>query len=218
MVRHGRTVFNREGRITGRVDVPLDPVGLAEARRVGALMAAERFDLCFTSELLRARQTLEQILAVNAHRLKPVFQPAEAICGWPGAATRDSGRRVWALTSAQLNERDFGVLEGQPRAAHLKTICDWDAVIEGAEPLHDVWQRVTDFYERRVLPCFAAGGSLLLVAHGMVLRLLRAHIECADKKKAPAARLDNCAVLVCENGDASRPGRCSRLGGAAEEP
>jgi len=38
LVRHGQTVFNREGRLQGHVDSPLTELGLAQAAASGALL------------------------------------------------------------------------------------------------------------------------------------------------------------------------------------
>lgn len=55
LVRHGRSVWNAERRLTGRSDVPLDEVGLAQARalhgRLGHLVEVR------TTSLSRARTT-----------------------------------------------------------------------------------------------------------------------------------------------------------------
>ncbi len=37
VIRHGRTALNADGALRGRVDVPLDEVGLAEAAQLGDL-------------------------------------------------------------------------------------------------------------------------------------------------------------------------------------
>jgi len=63
VVRHGATAWNRSGRFQGRTDVPLDDVGRAQARAVGAGLAGERFDLAVASDLGRARETAELALA-----------------------------------------------------------------------------------------------------------------------------------------------------------
>lgn len=38
LVRHGQTEFNRVGRLQGHVDLPLTPLGVDQAERVGALL------------------------------------------------------------------------------------------------------------------------------------------------------------------------------------
>ena len=38
LVRHGRTAVNADGRLQGRMDVPLDDTGVAQARAVGEVL------------------------------------------------------------------------------------------------------------------------------------------------------------------------------------
>jgi broad specificity phosphatase PhoE len=55
LVRHGRTDANARGLLLGRLDVPLDPVGRAQAERLAA--AVGPVDRVVASPLRRARQT-----------------------------------------------------------------------------------------------------------------------------------------------------------------
>ena len=59
LVRHGRTAFNAAGKLVGRLDPPLDEVGLAQAAAIGD--ALKGIDRVIASPLLRARQTAEYI-------------------------------------------------------------------------------------------------------------------------------------------------------------
>lgn len=57
LVRHGRTAWNAQGRLQGRVDEPLDDIGLAQAEAVAARVGAA--DELISSPLRRAVQTAE---------------------------------------------------------------------------------------------------------------------------------------------------------------
>jgi alpha-ribazole phosphatase len=59
LVRHGRTAFNAAGKLVGRLDPPLDEVGMAQAAAIGE--ALKGVDRVVSSPLLRARQTAEHI-------------------------------------------------------------------------------------------------------------------------------------------------------------
>jgi probable phosphoglycerate mutase len=63
LVRHGRTQANAEGRLQGRIDLPLDDVGRAQAAAIGRIVGP--VDELVTSPLLRARQTAEAITAAS---------------------------------------------------------------------------------------------------------------------------------------------------------
>ena len=57
LVRHGETEWSRDGRHTGRTDVPLTERGEEQARAVGDALRARSFALVLSSPLQRALET-----------------------------------------------------------------------------------------------------------------------------------------------------------------
>lgn len=57
LVRHGATEWSRNGRHTGRTDLPLLEEGEEEARRLATRLAGIEFGAVFSSDLRRARRT-----------------------------------------------------------------------------------------------------------------------------------------------------------------
>ena len=62
IVRHGETDWNREHKVQGRTDIPLNDYGRRLARETAEGMKDIPIDLCFTSPLLRAKETAQIIL------------------------------------------------------------------------------------------------------------------------------------------------------------
>jgi probable phosphoglycerate mutase len=56
LVRHGETLWNREGRLLGWTDLPLTPEGEVQARALKGLLPLLP---AYSSDLLRARRTAE---------------------------------------------------------------------------------------------------------------------------------------------------------------
>jgi len=54
IVRHGETAWNKERRIQGQLDVPLNEVGTAQAASVGRALKDVHFIKAFSSDLQRA--------------------------------------------------------------------------------------------------------------------------------------------------------------------
>ena len=86
-MRHGETDLNRQGRMQGQSDYPLNDTGRAQARQAGARFAERglRFDRVISSPLVRARQTARRILGDSS-------LPVE--------------------TDMRLSEQNFGIFEG----------------------------------------------------------------------------------------------------------
>ena len=52
VIRHGETDWNRQHRFQGQIDVPLNALGLEQARRLGLRLAREPIDLLVVSDRL----------------------------------------------------------------------------------------------------------------------------------------------------------------------
>jgi uncharacterized phosphatase len=57
LVRHGETDWNRQRRIQGATDIPLNELGRTQAREAAGLLARRRFDAVYSSPLQRAFDT-----------------------------------------------------------------------------------------------------------------------------------------------------------------
>ena len=62
IVRHGVTEWNALKKVQGSADIPLAKEGILLAEKTGEALKEIPFDICFSSPLIRARQTAELIL------------------------------------------------------------------------------------------------------------------------------------------------------------
>jgi broad specificity phosphatase PhoE len=83
--RHGRTSWNAEQRFQGQIDVPLDEVGIAQAKRAAAALAKLQPDRIIASDLSRARATAEHLAAITGHPITFDADLRETFAGeWEG--------------------------------------------------------------------------------------------------------------------------------------
>lgn len=159
LLRHGESTANAGDVFAGRLDVPLTPAGIAEARAAAAALAGWRPDAVHSSPLARAVGTAAVTGSVLAPGLAVERHPA-------------------------LVERDYGALQGQRRDDARQrygagAVARWrrspDAVPPGGESLAMVYERLRPYWHQVLAPRLAAGGSVLVVAHGNTLRMLLAH-------------------------------------------
>jgi probable phosphoglycerate mutase len=97
LVRHGRTEANAGGRLQGRIDLPIDEVGRAQAAALTQVVPEP--DVLICSPLLRTRQTAE------VFGKSPVIDDRwiELAYGeFEGMPLRDVDREVWARWTSDL--------------------------------------------------------------------------------------------------------------------
>ncbi|MEU5521967.1 histidine phosphatase family protein [Streptomyces sp. NPDC047860] len=150
LARHGETEWSRDGRHTGRTDLPLTPRGEDQARSLAPLLTNLTFALVLTSPLLRARRTAE-LAGLTAAEPEPA-----------------------------LREWDYGAYEGITTAEIRRTRPNWNLWTDGVPPGGEFpGESPAEVGERadRVLSRVAGAltkGNVMLVAHGHLLRVLTA--------------------------------------------
>lgn len=61
LVRHGETDWNASGRLQGATDIPLNKMGVQQAKKCGEFLKTSNWDVIITSPLKRAKRTAEII-------------------------------------------------------------------------------------------------------------------------------------------------------------
>ena len=73
LVRHTESEWNEKGLWTGLTDIGLSENGKEKARQVGEKLKGISFDFAFTSVLIRAKQTLDEIKNVLSLQNLPTY-------------------------------------------------------------------------------------------------------------------------------------------------
>ncbi|MFC4769135.1 histidine phosphatase family protein [Effusibacillus consociatus] len=142
LVRHGETLWNRESRLQGSKDVPLSEAGIEQARIAADQLSKETWDVLYSSDLSRAKQTAEHV---------------------------NEQLKVTHFIEPGLRERNYGILEGMTRAEidaqYPGALSDpTQHQIPGLETYEELRQRIKKSVES--IAKRHDGKRILIVTHG----------------------------------------------------
>jgi 2,3-bisphosphoglycerate-dependent phosphoglycerate mutase len=191
LLRHGQSEYNAHGQFTGWTDARLCEDGVREAHNAGVLLRDARiiFDVAHTSLLSRAIGTLNIVLEELNQSWVPVHKTwllnerhygalegmskaeAEELFGLDTVARwrRSYTERPPALTTT--DER-YIAIRTDPRYRTLR-----DDEIPRAESLEDTVSRMAPYFLADVRPALAQKNTVLVIAHGNVIRGIRKAVE-----------------------------------------
>jgi len=163
IVRHGETEWNFKKLIQGQSDSPLTKEGVKQAKKLSKKLIKVKFDLVFSSDLLRAKRTAEIIIAEQ---------------------------KLEIATSKLLRERRFGKLEGKP-VQTLRAFDDLFAKLKheeiysyksfpDVESDEEIVTRLITFLREAAIT--HAGKKILVVTHGGVMRAFLIKLGVSDYK------------------------------------
>lgn len=209
LLRHGQSLWNREGRFTGWMDVDLSSKGAEEAKEAGRILKSRgyTFDEAYTSVLKRAIRTLWLILDEMDLMWIPTFP-------------------CW-----QLNERCYGDLEGRRKQEieeiyGAKQVHRWRRGFQDRPPalengdrrylrdpryrrlrrdqfpktesLEDTLIRLLPCWNNGIAPQLRKGKSIIVAAHGNTLRALVMHLEGLSDEEIEKVEIPTGIPLVYE--------------------
>ena len=159
LVRHGQSEWNLKNLFTGWRDVDLTDKGVAEAQAAGRQLEALglRFDVAYTSALVRAQRTMDLMLDELGQRSLPVIRDQalnERDYGDLSGLNKDDARKRWGEEQVHIWRRSY------------------DVAPPGGESLKDTAARVLPYYIQDILPRVLRGERVLVSAHGNSLRAL----------------------------------------------
>ena len=184
MVRHGESHWNREGRIQGHLDSPLNQEGIAQAQALAGRLSEIAFDALVSSDLGRARATADCVARRTGHTV---------------------------VTDARLRERHYGIFQGLTRSEAQRIhpevyfrYHDGDDcahyVLPGGESMAECFARNLECLQD--LAVRHAGGVVVVVTHGGVLDGLYRHVMGLPHAGSRAFTIVNASLnwFTCEGG------------------
>ncbi len=183
LVRHGQSEWNLKNLFTGWRDVGLTENGVKEAHVAGRKLKALglRFDVAFTSALVRAQHTLDFVLDELGQKNIPTFKDQalnERDYGDLVGLNKDDARATWGEDQVHIWRRSY------------------DVAPPGGESLKDTAARVLPYYIEEILPRVLRGDRVIVAAHGNSLRALVMVLERLSAKTIAAREIATGVPLI----------------------
>lgn len=156
-VRHGVTDWNKAGRIQGQTDIDLNEHGIEQARRLADRIRQESWDMIYTSDLSRARET---------------------------ARIMNEGSALPVVVDERLREVSFGLLEGKTVAERVERWGEhWREADVGKESMESIEKRARSLIDELLIK--HPNERVLLVTHGAFiansLRFVVPHFDTTER-------------------------------------
>jgi len=181
LVRHGETEWNREDRMRGWLDVPLNDRGRRQARAVGEALEGEPIVAVYSSPLSRALDTARAIATPRG--LEPV----------PYMPIKDFHFGEWeGLTRSEVKERWpdlYRVYETDPASFRAP----------GGESLEELHERVLAGLE--ALAVRHEGETVGLASHAVTCQIALLAVQGLGPERYWNVKQGNCAINVFHKGE-----------------
>lgn len=180
-LRHGETDWNKERRLQGQADIPLNEYGIALARETAIALKETPFDKIFSSPLQRAYDT---------------------------AVILSSGRNLEIITDQRLKELNFGEGEGislsyinsHPQSPLYNFIHNPASYVPpaGGETIDQLFDRCKEFLNEVIFPLEHTYEHILVVCHGAIIRGMIYHMNQRDASHFWDVTHKNCSLTISE--------------------
>ncbi|MFW6286119.1 MAG: 2,3-bisphosphoglycerate-dependent phosphoglycerate mutase [Nanoarchaeota archaeon] len=186
LIRHGESMWNKENRFTGWVDVSLSKKGIKEAKKAGKKLKNYNFDSAYTSNLIRAQQTLFEVLNINKNNNEYMRVHNTDKQNWYSNFKSEDLNHLLIYVSESLNERYYGDLQGKNKDEVRKKYSaeqvkiwrrSYDVAPPNGESLEMTSKRTLPYFKKNIVEKLKNGETIIVVAHGNSLRSIIMEIE-----------------------------------------
>lgn len=115
--RHGQTDWNRERRVMGKTDIPLNELGKSQAQLLAVALMSLKIDAFYSAPLKRAKETAEIVSKAHGKPVNTIDDLIEMDLGQLTGKTKDERSRLFP---------DFDPADDEQRSAlNMDLFSDW---------------------------------------------------------------------------------------------
>lgn len=160
-IRHGQTLYNLEKRYAGSIDIPLNEKGIEDAENASFKLKEYDFDIVITSNLKRAIQTAELLIA---------------------------GRNIQVIQNKLCAERNYGMMQGlnyieveeiKPRILYFKLSNDFHSLNPPRGETFPALRRRAKLFSQFIFQNYT-GSNILVVSSSAFMQQLHGLFRGAD--------------------------------------
>jgi 2,3-bisphosphoglycerate-dependent phosphoglycerate mutase len=223
LIRHGESVWNKENRFTGWIDVGLSDKGVKEAEEAGKLLKQEGFvfDVAYTSVLKRAIKTLWIVLEEMDLMWLPIhhnWRLNERHYGALQGLNKTETVEKFGMEQVQIWRRSYdtsppALTPDDPRyPGNDRRYADLKDEVPLTECLKDVVGRFLPYWQEVIAPAIQAGQRVLIAAHGNSLRALVKYLDKVSDQDIVSLNIPTGIPLVYDLNDDLTPIKSRYLG------
>ena len=195
IVRHGQSVWNKENRFEGCVDIGLTDEGVEEAINAGQFLKDYKFDSIYISHMIRSIHSLQLILQQSTDTRTPIiYHDDDGQIREREHHKGDPATELNIFQSKAIAERYYGDLQGlniheTAEKFGEEQVHIWrrsfDVKPPNGESLKDILERVLPYWEKTIKKDLENGKTVLIVAHENSLRAIVKYLEKISDQDIP---------------------------------
>lgn len=180
LIRHGETNYNKERRMQGWLDVPLNQNGRSQAEAASAKLVNIKVDALYSSDLRRAHETAQHLARV----IKQTIISAQSLrerdmgifAGWQWETEHDPVKdQLWTEFQVARDQEDL----------------DWNK--HQGESMRQMTQRIEDFMKQ--LHVIHKDQTVVIVTHGGTINRILEYYQLKSSTEG-YREVGNASVLV----------------------
>ena len=163
LVRHGETEWDREGRLQGTLDIPLNNIGKGEAERISRELSVLKISGIYSSPVAASYSTACEVAMPHKLKVRKMGEFSELNHGiWQGLLLKVIKKRYKRQYSAWKSSPTSG---HPPKGESLSDACD-----RAVRAVHKIIDKHGD-------------GNICVVSHDVIISVLKCYFNNVDLDK-----------------------------------